>query len=109
MPPSIGPSSAGLSHSVREALAGELLGAPITVRSAPGLSGEVAGTLVDETLSTFVIRRSGHGRTVRLPKAGLEGTILLPSGELPLKGDALRVRPEDRTKRLLGAGPKRFR
>ena len=109
MSTSIGPASPGLSRAVREALAGEILGAPITVRSAPGLSDEVVGALVDETLSTFVIRRAGTRRTVRLAKAGFEGTILLPSGELPLKGDALRVRPEDRTKRLLGAGPKRFR
>ena len=109
MPTPTGPAPLPPDRAVREALAGEILGAPITVRSAPGIPGEIVGTLIDETLSTFVIRRSGHGRTVRLPKAGLEGTILLPSGELPLKGDALRVRPEDRTKRLLGAGPKRFR
>ena len=109
MPNPTGPSSPNFSRAVREALAGEILGAPITVHRAPGLAGEVRGTLVDETLSTFVIRRAEHGRTVRLAKAGLDGSILLPSGELPLKGDALRVRPEDRTKRLLGAGPKRFR
>lgn len=109
MPTPTGPVPSLSDRAVREALAGEILGAPITVRSAPGLSREVAGTLIDETLSTFVIRRPGRAGTMRLPKAGLEGSILLPSGELPLKGDALRVRPEDRTKRLLGAGPKRFR
>ena len=109
MPTPTGAAPLPSDRAVREALAGEILGAPVTVRRAPGISGEVVGTLIDETLSTFVIRRPGPGRTVRLPKAGLEGTILLPSGELPLKGDALRVRPEDRTKRLLGAGPKRFR
>ena len=108
MPTPTGPASLPLDRAVRETLAGEILGAPITVRHAPGIADEIVGTLIDETLSTFVIRRPG-GRTVRLPKAGLVGSILLPSGELPLKGDALRVRPEDRTKRLLGAGPKRFR
>ena len=108
MPTPTGSAPLFLDRAVREALAGEILGAPITVRYAPGIAGETVGTLIDETLSTFVIRRP-DGRTVRVPKAGLEGSILLPSGELPLKGDALRVRPEDRTKRLLGAGPKRFR
>ena len=50
------------------------------------------------------------GRRSRgLPKAGLVGTIVLPAGELPLRGDALRQRPEDRTKRLLTGGPRRSR
>ncbi len=105
------------SHSVappfdratREALAGEILGASVAVHRAPGRAVPLRGTLVDETLSTFVIRPVGRGRTVRIPKAGLEGTIVLPSGELPLRGDFLRVRPEDRTKRLLAVGPKRLR
>ncbi len=100
---------ASLPRVEREALAGEILGAPISVRTAPGLAAGLEGTLVDESLSTFVIRVPGRRRLVRVAKTGLEGTLRLPSGELPLKGDTLRVRPEDRTKRLLVAGPKRFR
>ena len=98
-----------ISRAAREALAGEILGAPVSVRVAPGQSVPFDGTLVDETLSTFVIRRTDRARLVRVPKAGLEGTIGLTIGELPLKGDALRVRPEDRTKRLLAVGPRRLR
>jgi RNase P/RNase MRP subunit p29 len=86
-------------------LAGELLGAPITIERAPGLAqGRLQGTLVDESLGTFVVRLDGSDRTVRIPKAGLEATIRLAAGEIPLKGDALRVRPEDRTKRLAPHG-----
>ncbi|HXW66297.1 MAG TPA: ribonuclease P protein subunit [Thermoplasmata archaeon] len=98
-----------LDRVEREALAGEILGASVIVRAAPGLRTPIAGTLVDETMSTFVVRRPGRARPVRVAKAGLEGTIVLGRRELPLRGDALRVRPEDRTKRLLTGGPRRFR
>jgi RNase P/RNase MRP subunit p29 len=103
-----GPASS-LSRVEREALAGELLGAPIEVASAPGLGRPLRGTIVDETLSTFLVRVPGRARPLRIPKAGLVGTIELPAGELPLRGETLRVRPEDRTKRLLTGGPRRLR
>jgi RNase P/RNase MRP subunit p29 len=92
-----------------EALAGEILGAPVSFPASPALRRPVVGTLIDESLSTFTVRVEGRARPVRVPKAGLEGTIILPVGELPLRGDALRVRPEDRTKRLLARGPRRLR
>jgi len=100
-----GPS---LSRTEREALAGEILGASVSFPASSALLRPVTGTLVDESLSTFTVRLAGSSRTVRLPKAGLEGTIALASGELPLRGDTLRVRPEDRTKRLLMGGSRRF-
>jgi RNase P/RNase MRP subunit p29 len=102
-------SSGELSRSEREALAGELLGASVVLPASRALRHSVEGTIVDETLSTFVIRAPGRARTVRVAKAGLEGTIVLGAGELPLRGDSLRVRPEDRTKRLLTSGPRRNR
>ena len=98
-----------LSRVEREALAGEILGAPVAIPASRGLAHPVEGTIVDESLSTLSVRVPGRTRPVRVPKAGLTGTIVLPSGELSLKGDALRVRPEDRTKRLLAVGPRRFR
>jgi len=98
---------APLSRVEREAFAGEILGASVAIAASPGHRVPITGTLVDESLSTVVVRCSGSARTVRLPKAGLEGTIALGSGELPLRGDALRVRPEDRTKRLLTGGSRR--
>jgi RNase P/RNase MRP subunit p29 len=97
-----------LSRAEREALAGEILGASVAIPSSPALRAPIAGTLIDESLSTFTVRLAGTARAVRVPKAGLEGTIALPSGELPLRGDALRVRPEDRTKRLLAGGSRRL-
>lgn len=98
-----------LSRTQREALAGEILGASVAIPASRGLRTPVEGTIVDESLSTLLIRVPGRTRPVRVPKAGLEGTIVLGAGELPLRGDALRVRPEDRTKRLLSGGPRRFR
>jgi RNase P/RNase MRP subunit p29 len=100
---------APLSRTEREALAGEILGASVSFPPSPSLRTGVAGTLVDESLSTFTVRLASSARTVRVPKAGLEGTLVLPSGELPLRGETLRVRPEDRTKRLLSGGSRRFR
>jgi RNase P/RNase MRP subunit p29 len=98
-----------LSHVEREALAGELIGAPIAIAPSRGIPRAIRGTVVDETLSTLLVRVEGRTRPMRVPKAGLEGTIVLASGELPLRGDALRHRPEDRTKRLLTGGPRRSR
>jgi RNase P/RNase MRP subunit p29 len=102
-------STVELSRTEREALAGEILGASVAISASPGHRGPLDGILVDESLSTFLVRVPGRSRPLRLPKAGLEGTIVLSSGELPLRGDTLRVRPEDRTKRLLTGGPRRFR
>ena len=98
-----------LSRDERTALAGELIGAAVALPASPALRRPIEGTIVDESLGTFLVRVPGRSRAVRVPKAGLEGTIVLGTGELPLRGEALRVRPEDRTKRLLTAGPRRFR
>ena len=93
------------AHAASEALAGEILGAPIAIHRAPGLAqGQLKGTLLDETMHTFLVRPLGGARTLRIPKQGLEATIFLGGGEIPLKGDFLRVRPEDRTKRLASRG-----
>jgi RNase P/RNase MRP subunit p29 len=98
-----------LSRAERDALAGELIGASVAIPPSRALRAPVEGTIVDESLSTFSIRVAGRSRAVCVPKAGLEGTIVLGAGELPLRGEFLRVRPEDRTKRLLAGGPRRFR
>jgi RNase P/RNase MRP subunit p29 len=102
-------SSSDLSRAQREALAGEILGASVAIPASRAFRAPLEGTIVDETLSTLVVRVPGRARPVRLPKAGLEGTIVLGAGELPLRGELLRVRPEDRTKRLLTGGPRRNR
>lgn len=95
----------GNDRRLAEMLAGEFLGATVRIERHPGLDGlPLEGTVVDETLETLVLREPGRARWRRIPKAGLEGTILLGEHSLPLRGGALRVRPEDRTKRLLGPG-----
>jgi RNase P/RNase MRP subunit p29 len=98
-----------LSSAERTALAGELLGAAVRFPAGPALARDVEGVLVDESMSVYYVRVAGRGRLVRIPKRGVDGTILLGGRELPLRGDTLRVRPEDRTKRLLAGGPRRFR
>ena len=90
---------------VPEALAGEILGSPVSIDQHPGLAHlPLQGTLVDETLETFVVRTGTPSRELRVAKHGAVGTIVLDGRPLPLNGDSLRVRPEDRTKRLLGRG-----
>jgi RNase P/RNase MRP subunit p29 len=103
------PDLSALAPEERVALAGELIGASVAIPSGPGRKHPVTGTIVDETLGTVVVRRAGTRRTVRLAKSGLTGTVVVAERELPLRGDLLRVRPEDRTKRLLAGGPRRFR
>ena len=98
-----------LSLSERQALAGEIVGAPVHVAASPAFGRPIDGIIVDESLSMLRVRIPGRSRPVSLPKSALSGTIALPGGELPLRGEHLRVRPEDRTKRLLVGGPRRFR
>ncbi|MCI4368817.1 MAG: ribonuclease P protein subunit [Thermoplasmata archaeon] len=89
----------------RLALAGEILGSPVVIRESPGLAKlPLEGTIVDESLNLFYIRPEGKRRLRRVPKAGLLGTIYVGGRELPLIGENLRVRPEDRTKRILSGG-----
>ncbi len=95
----------GPADDATTALAGELIGAALSLTRHPGVATvPLEGTIVDETLHTFLLRPTGSDRTLRIPKAGAEGTILLGGREIPLRGETLRVRPEDRTKRLLGRG-----
>ena len=99
-----------LTGADRAVLAGEILGAAISVDRAPGIRTlPLRGTIVDESMNTFTVRLAGHGRVVRVPKSGMRGTILLGERELPLIGDSLRVRPQDRTKRILARGSRRIR
>ncbi len=98
-----------LSRVERTTLAGEILGAGVELPAGPGRPRAAVGTIVDETLQTLLVREPGRARLRRFPKEGAHGTVSLSSGELPLRGDLLRVRPEDRTKRLLVGGPRRLR
>jgi RNase P/RNase MRP subunit p29 len=106
----MGGGNVELSSEERRLLAGELLGAPVHITEAPGITPlPLDGVLVDESLHTFLIRRAPSRKIVRVAKQGLVGTIDLYGREVSLRGDALRVRPEDRTKRLLTGAPRRHR
>jgi RNase P/RNase MRP subunit p29 len=88
------------------AFAGEILGSPVRLEH-PGLArGPIEGTLVDETMNTFVVRRS-DGELRRIGKSGAVGTIVVGGRSLPLNGESLRLRPEDRTKRVAAHGRRR--
>ena len=99
-----------LTGSDRAALAGEILGAAVSVDHAPGIRTlPLRGTIIDESMHTFTVRLADRSRVLCVPKPGLRGTILLGERELPLIGDSLRIRPQDRTKRILAGGSRRIR
>jgi len=76
----------------------ELIGLSAKVLDSPckGLIG-LEGKVVDETKDNFVIRTAKGDKLV--PK---QGTVFQFEGhpEAPIKGDWLRFRPEDRTKKV---------
>lgn len=94
-----------IPEPVARALMREILGATLVVTRSPGLSElPVEGTVIDESLGLLTLRVPGRRRPLRIPKAGMQGTILLGEAQLPIRGDFLRMRPEDRTKRLAPRG-----
>ena len=82
-------------------LAHEWIGLRITVKASPdsGLVG-LFGIVRDETKNTLVIE--ARNRLVSVPKANAQFVASLPTGEtVPVEGQHLRHRPEDRVKKGL--------
>jgi RNase P/RNase MRP subunit p29 len=95
--------------TIREArpsdLMGEFIGRDLTVLSAPGIVPlPFRGRVVDETKQMFYVLPAGAQRARGVPKAGLRARLDLGSEEIPLSGEGLRLRPEDRIKRLAPRG-----
>ncbi|HUI38175.1 MAG TPA: ribonuclease P protein subunit [Thermoplasmata archaeon] len=100
-------SAATVPARLDPAFAGEILGATAIVRH-PGLGPEpIEGTLVDESMNLLILRVRPNGRLLRVPKSGASGTLIVGERALPLNGELLRMRPEDRTKRLAPRGRRR--
>ncbi len=100
----------GTTRSTSAVLLGEIIGLPVHLAEAPGLQGlPWDGVIADETLHTLVIRRNGSRRLLRVPKMGLRVRVLKDGEEIPVLGEELRVRPEDRTKLLALGGRRRSR
>ena len=78
----------------------ELIGLPVRVVAAAdaGLVG-LEGTVVDETLRTFVVRRP-DGRLSRVGKRGAAFEFATAKGPVRIDGAAVEFRPEDRTKKV---------
>jgi RNase P/RNase MRP subunit p29 len=95
---------------VSPALLGEIIGLPVHITEAPGVQPlPLDGIVVDETLHTLLIRRPGASRPRRVAKNGLRALLVKDGDEVPLVGETLRVRPEDRTKLLALGGRRRVR
>lgn len=80
---------------------GELIGLPVEVveSSDPTLVG-VRGTVVDETLNTFLIERTEGQRPVHVAKANSVFAFQEDGEAIRIPGDRVRFRPEDRIKRV---------
>jgi RNase P/RNase MRP subunit p29 len=79
---------------------GELIGLRVQVVASTdvGLLG-FSGTVVDETLQTFVIERP-DGRESRISKVGNTFEFVTAKGLVRVDGAAIEFRPEDRTKKV---------
>lgn len=88
---------------VRDVQIRELIGSRFRVidHTDPGFKG-LTGTLIDETMGTFLLRIGEEKR--RMPKKGAVIEIFVDEEDegtwVRLKGDELLHRPEDRTKKL---------
>ena len=104
--PGTSPSTTARPTKARpEDLMGEFTGLRLVITEAPGIQPlPFAGTVLDETLNLFYVRPDGATRARAIPKAGLVGALSTGGREIPLRGDDLRVRPEDRIKRLAPRG-----
>ncbi|HEV8289617.1 MAG TPA: ribonuclease P protein subunit [Candidatus Norongarragalinales archaeon] len=75
----------------------ELIGLDVSIEQAPNKSLiGLKGKIIDETKETLLVETS-KGRRV-IPKTGTR--LFFPSFGESVQGDALRVRPEERTKKL---------
>jgi ribonuclease P protein subunit POP4 len=89
-----------LDGPARTVARGELIGlrAAVVASRDAGLVG-LAGTVVDETLRTLVLRLEG-GREVRLGKRESTFEVEAAGGKVRIDGAAIEFRPEDRTKKV---------
>ncbi|MCA1819186.1 MAG: ribonuclease P protein subunit [Thermoplasmatota archaeon] len=89
-----------LGDEARRVARGELIGQDVRIAASGdvGIVG-LAGTVIDESLRTFVIRKA-DGREVRVGKTGSTFEFLTPGGPVQVVGDAIEFRPADRTKKV---------
>jgi ribonuclease P protein subunit POP4 len=94
----------------------ELIGLGVEVRSAHAGWNGLSGTVVDETKHTFLVE-TASGSKLLVPKTGQEFVFRVGNGRVSgadgspredearfvrIRGDEIRFRPEDRTKKVRG-------
>jgi RNase P/RNase MRP subunit p29 len=89
-----------LEGAARAVGKGELIGLPAMVVASTdaGIIG-LAGTVIDETLRTFVLRTVA-GREMRLGKRESTFEFTTSQGKVRVVGAAVEFRPEERTKKV---------
>ena len=95
----------------------ELIGLEVEVRSAHAGWNGLSGKVVDETKHTFLVETASGsvdadeasagrvrkpGRELLVPKAGQGFVFRVGDSSFVIRGDEIRFRPEDRTKKVRG-------
>jgi ribonuclease P protein subunit POP4 len=75
----------------------ELIGLDVEVLSARCYEG-ICGTVLDETMNTFIISSAGAERMI--PKKGNEFAFTYEGNRFVIKGSEVLHRPEDRIKKV---------
>jgi ribonuclease P protein subunit POP4 len=79
----------------------ELIGLEVAVESPHRGWHGLSGTVVDETKHTFLVETASGSRLL-VPKAGQGFVFRVGEQRLSVRGDEIRFRPEDRTKKVRG-------
>jgi len=79
----------------------ELIGLRVAVKSRHAGWDGLLGTVVDETKHTFLVE-TASGSELLVPKAGQEFVFAVGDKRFAIRGDEIRFRPEDRTKKVRG-------
>ena len=77
----------------------ELIGLEVLVSSRHAGWDGLSGLVRDETMNTFLVE-TASGREVLIPKAGQDFAFRVGDARIDIRGNDIRFRPEDRTKKL---------
>lgn len=81
----------------------ELIGLDVVVIAPKSALHGLSGKVVDETKHTFLVERtSGPAREVVVPKPGHDFEFRVGETRFVIRGDDIKFRPEDRTKKVRG-------
>lgn len=79
----------------------ELIGLEAVVKSRHAGWDGLSGMIADETKHTFLVE-TASGSMLLVPKSGQEFVFRVGESGIAVRGEDIRFRPEDRTKKVRG-------